>query len=97
VADQQPRVEPAAIERLLLDALATAARLDGRTLRRDTPLLAAGVDSLTFLAALTQIELACGLSFDDDELLELLRAADVRALAALIVSKLEASLRTESR
>jgi hypothetical protein len=86
----------AAIEALVLDAVAMAARLERCTIELDTPVLAANLDSLTLIAALTQIELACSVSFDTEELIELLRATDLRELSALVARKVEASLRTKS-
>jgi hypothetical protein len=96
VVDSSRRLDAAALEALVLSAVATTAGAEPGALGPGTPLLAAGLDSLTLLAAFTRIELALDIAFEADELLELVQAADVRELCRLVGRKLEAQRRTKS-
>lgn len=57
-------------------------------------LLDAALDSLTLIAIVTRIEAAFGVSFDSDEIVALLGAADPNAVAQLVARKVGA--RTEN-
>jgi len=76
-----------AIEQAIIDALGSVSRLDVGTIDRSTRLLDVGMDSLSLVAALTQIEAAIDAPFSADEIAELLRARDVAELVAVVSRK----------
>jgi len=77
------------VETLVLDAVAAAARIERCSLGPRTALLDANLDSLTLIAVVTRVELACGVDFASDEVAALLGARDLGELCERIVSKVE--------
>jgi acyl carrier protein len=72
------------IEQLVTGALAAACRLEPARVERSTSLLDLGVDSLTLMAVLSQIEALFAVELLPDDTLALLGAADVGALVAAL-------------
>jgi acyl carrier protein len=79
------------IERFVLETIAETTAIEASSLRQSTPLLDAGMDSLTLVAVVTRIEMTYDTAFDAGEIVELLRARSVGEVAAIVTRKLRAS------
>jgi hypothetical protein len=77
------------VETLVLDAVATTARLERSSLGLRTALLDANLDSLTLIAVVTRVEIACGVAFEGDEVVAIIGARDLGEICELILRKIE--------
>lgn len=68
----------------LCRTIARACHLEADAVSAESSVLELGLDSLTFVSVLTQLEAAHGIELSPDETLALLEAADVRALACAL-------------
>jgi acyl carrier protein len=80
---------PASIEEAIIDAIAAACPAASATITRSTRLLDLGMDSLTLVTVLSQIEILYGVAFETDEVVELLGAEDVSELIATVARTLD--------
>lgn len=69
------------IEAWLYESLARACRVDPGTVTRSTSTLDLGLDSLTLVAVLSQVEMLCAIELAEQHVLPLLDAATVGELA----------------
>jgi acyl carrier protein len=76
------------VDALVLDAVAAAAQLERGSLDLRTPLLDINIDSLTLIAVVTRIEVACGIGFDSDEIAALVGVRDLRELCERVRRKI---------
>lgn len=74
----------ATIEQLVTSALAAACRREPARVERSTSLLDLGIDSLTLVAVLSQIEATFAIELTPDDTLALLGATDVGVLVAAL-------------
>lgn len=78
-----------AIEDAVIQAIGAVCRLEVGSIDSSTRLIDAYLDSLTLVAVLSQIELACGTTFDAAVIAEMLGARDVGELAAAVSRTLQ--------
>jgi acyl carrier protein len=76
------------LERIVIDAIGAACRIEAAALSPSTPLVELGLDSLTLVVAVGQIEAACGATFDAGAVAELVGARDVGGLVAAVARML---------
>ncbi len=81
-------IEAHSVEEVVVAAIAAACRVAPATVTRATGLLELGMDSLTLVAVLSQIEAALETRFDADDVASMLRARDVAELVAAVAHKL---------
>jgi acyl carrier protein len=81
-------IEPHSVEEAVVAAIAAACRLAPATVTRASVLLELGMDSLTLVAVLSQIEAALETRFDADDVASILRARYVAELVAAVAHKL---------
>jgi acyl carrier protein len=81
-------IEAHSVEEVVVAAIAAACRLAPATVTRATRLLELGMDSLTLVTVLSQIEAALETRFDADDVVDLLRAQHVAELVAAVRRKL---------
>jgi acyl carrier protein len=70
--------------------IARACRVEPSRVTATSPLLELGLDSLTLVSVLTQVETAHAIELAPDETLALLEAADVGSLAARLTAIVDA-------
>jgi acyl carrier protein len=83
------QTEKAALEELIVAAVADAGGLERSSLTGGTPLIEANLDSLTLIGLVSRLELELGVVFSDEESMELVEALDIAALCATIARKVE--------
>ena len=79
----------------LRSAIARACQIDPSSVTDETSLLDVGADSLTLASVLSLIEAEHGIELEPDEILALLGAEDVRALANALVQLIGARRRAD--
>jgi acyl carrier protein len=79
-------VSPAAVERfeLLRSVLAHACGIEAARIVPQSDVLELGLDSLSLVAVLTQMETICGLELTSDDTLAMLEASSVAELAEVL-------------
>lgn len=80
--------KPIAAEKLsefLCWAFAQACSRDRSEISAETPLIDLDIDSLTFVSVISQLEAACGVEIEPDELVELFGANTVADIVARFV------------
>jgi acyl carrier protein len=80
---------PPSLETTVFEAIAAACPMAPCAIARSTRLLDTYLDSLTLVSILSRIEIQYGFAFEIDELTEMLRAADIGDLIAVIARKLD--------
>ena len=85
------QTSPDSLERLVVEAIGAACRIEPAAIARSTPLLDMNMDSLTLVTVLGLIEVAYGFNFDADDIVQMLRARDVAELCAVVARKLESA------
>lgn len=83
------QISPDSIERLVIDAIGAACRVEPTAITGSTQLLDMYMDSLTLVAVLSRIEVAYGFTLDADDIVVMLQARDVAELCAAVLRKLE--------
>lgn len=76
-----------AIEALLVELIAALGGADARSLHRDTPLLDVGLDSLSVVSILGQLEAAYTVRFDTDEIAAVVEAATIAGIARTVAAR----------
>ncbi|HEX7081882.1 MAG TPA: acyl carrier protein [Gammaproteobacteria bacterium] len=76
--------DPETLERHVLGTLAAAARADPSDIDRATVLSDLGLDSLTLVSMLAELEAALDLALTDDDTLEVLGARNAGELVAAV-------------
>lgn len=93
----RPQTELEALVTWLSATIARACQIERSRVAASSGLLELGLDSLTLVSVLTQVEAAHGLELSPDETLALLEAADVRSLAARLLAIIDARAPANAR
>jgi hypothetical protein len=83
----------AALDELVTAAIATACRIEPASLDHRTPLADIGMDSLTLVAVLSEIEALCEIELSAADTAELLAAKDIGEIVARLAPRIAPNAR----